>query len=401
MSVKSLSASELQGRDTVNDPRLGVNEHGVKCPSCHGDYETCPNHMSYVQLARPVINPVLMKTLLMVLTCVCNHCSALLVSKDTLMRNGLLSVAGGRRFKRIHGLCMKGFRCTKNSFQCKVNPHFNTEKSVESNLVTYEKPKDKRRGDTGGGKDMTEFMTYHMDTVQMILNGISKEDAMLMGFDETCHPSSMVFTVLPIPPPSARMSTHHDGKVWQDRLTLNYMAIIRLNRMLSDPENNETMQRKLYSDLVLKLKETLIKDPKSIFSQLSKKDGHVRGMLMGKRADYSGRSVISPDPSLAFGDIRLPPLMAHTITQAIRITDQNREVMKAKMRAGRVPRITPVDKHMAKNEYQLVDEQMAATYEPRVGDVFHRWTETGDYVVSNRAADAVHVQPDGLPRRGA
>ena len=43
---------------------------------------------------------------------------------------------------------------------------------------------------------------------------------------------------------------------------------------------------------------------KSIKAQLKGKEGRIRGNLMGKRVDFSGRTVITPDPNLTIDQVR-------------------------------------------------------------------------------------------------
>ena len=45
--------------------------------------------------------------------------------------------------------------------------------------------------------------------------------------------------------------------------------------------------------------------------RLKGKQGRFRGNLSGKRVDFSGRTVISPDPNLAINEVRVPPGSHH------------------------------------------------------------------------------------------
>lgn len=47
---------------------------------------------------------------------------------------------------------------------------------------------------------------------------------------------------------------------------------------------------------------------------LEKKEGMFRQKMMGKRVNYSCRSVISPDPYLAVNEIGIPPYFALELT---------------------------------------------------------------------------------------
>ena len=53
---------------------------------------------------------------------------------------------------------------------------------------------------------------------------------------------------------------------------------------------------------------------KSIKERLVGKAGRVRGNLMGKRVDFSARSVITPDANLNIEDLGVPLKIAKNIT---------------------------------------------------------------------------------------
>lgn len=64
---------------------------------------------------------------------------------------------------------------------------------------------------------------------------------------------------------------------------------------------------------------------KGIKERLTGKGGLVRAHLMGKRCDFSGRTVIGPDPSLRLGEVALPEKMAKVLTYPERVTKYNKE----------------------------------------------------------------------------
>ena len=53
---------------------------------------------------------------------------------------------------------------------------------------------------------------------------------------------------------------------------------------------------------------------KTIRQRLKGKEGRVRGNLMGKRVDFSARSVITPDPNLALDQVGVPRTIALNLT---------------------------------------------------------------------------------------
>ena len=55
-------------------------------------------------------------------------------------------------------------------------------------------------------------------------------------------------------------------------------------------------------------------DQNGVKQLLEKKEGLFRMNLMGKRVNYSCRSVISPDPYIAVNEIGIPPYFATRLT---------------------------------------------------------------------------------------
>ena len=70
----------------------------------------------------------------------------------------------------------------------------------------------------------------------------------------------------------------------------------------------------------------------SILQRLSGKYGRFRGNLSGKRVNFSGRSVISPDPNLRADEVGIPYSVSRTLTFPEVVTMQNidyiRELIK-------------------------------------------------------------------------
>lgn len=62
---------------------------------------------------------------------------------------------------------------------------------------------------------------------------------------------------------------------------------------------------------------------------LEKKEGLFRKNMMGKRVNFAARSVISPDPYLASGEIGVPPYFAKRLSFPERVTPWNVRVSQA------------------------------------------------------------------------
>ena len=67
-----------------------------------------------------------------------------------------------------------------------------------------------------------------------------------------------------------------------------------------------------------------LKKPIRAFAQrLKGKQGRFRGNLCGKRVDFSGRTVISPDPNLEIDELGVPVHIARVLTYPERVFSEN------------------------------------------------------------------------------
>ena len=73
---------------------------------------------------------------------------------------------------------------------------------------------------------------------------------------------------------------------------------------------------------------------KSIKERLRSKEGRVRGNLMGKRVDYSARSVITPDPNIEIDQLGVPIKIAKNLTFPEIVTKYNIEELRECVRNG-------------------------------------------------------------------
>ena len=106
--IKRASVAEITSRDTyVNnkpvigglfDPRMGVLEPGLVCPTDGLDYMQTPGYFGHIELARPVYYIQYLSTIIKILRCTCFTCSKLLISKEKYKRTleGLNSEARWR-----------------------------------------------------------------------------------------------------------------------------------------------------------------------------------------------------------------------------------------------------------------------------------------------------------------
>ena len=68
---------------------------------------------------------------------------------------------------------------------------------------------------------------------------------------------------------------------------------------------------------------------KALSTRLKGKEGRIRGNLMGKRVDYSARTVITPDPCIDMDQLGIPKRVAMNITFPEIVTRQNMDHLRS------------------------------------------------------------------------
>lgn len=154
--------------------------------------------------------------------------------------------------------------------------------------------------------------------VRNIFQKISGADSKLLGFQVT-KPIDLLISTLAVAPPQIRPSIEmNPEKRAEDDITAAYVRIVSINNELkghietSERSNKIQEMEKIIASIMVKVdrvnlqkpggggkKKKTLKAIKSIEERLKSKEGRFRQHLMGKRVDFSARSVVSPDSNLA------------------------------------------------------------------------------------------------------
>jgi DNA-directed RNA polymerase beta' subunit len=146
-------------------------------------------------------------------------------------------------------------------------------------------------------------------------------------FRKNSEPSSMILTVLPVLPPDLRPIVKMGNQIAASDLNRFYQRIIyrndRLKKFLKDPATSHSYEMKYAQRLLQESVDNLIQNGqnggekdargrvlKSLSDILKGKQGRFRQFLLGKRVDYSGRSVIVVGPRLKLYECGIPLEMA-------------------------------------------------------------------------------------------
>ena len=377
----------------VFDSRFGVIENGKVCPTCKQTNQSCPGHFGHIELARPVYLYQFFDTVEKLCNLICLNCSKPLMKYEIL---DAMSSTGMARFKEVRdnikkpGVCCAP-GCGGAVFE-KVARVVGTVAKLEGVFPT---PK---------GEAPLAPVSLQPELVLRAFQRITNEDCRRLGFDpEYARPEWMICNALAVPPLTVRPSVvMDDHQRMEDDLTHQLISIIRSNERLRDKiDKNESadMIDKLTALLQYNVATYVDNDIKGISptqqrsgrplrtlkSRFGAKTGRVRGNLMGKRVDFSARSVITPDANIELDELGVPEEIATNLTFPETVSPYNRERLLGYIRNG-------PEKHPgAKSVYIKKDKSTFSlryvnpdTIDLKEGDVVHRHLIDGDIVLFNR-----------------
>jgi len=91
-----------------------------------------------------------------------------------------------------------------------------------------------------------------------------------------------------------------------DKINRFYMQILTKKESMKDTIIDITRDKTLFYSYFKQLQKDATELYEHIIEKLSKKEGLIRGNILGKRIDFSGRAVIIPDPALNIDECSLP-----------------------------------------------------------------------------------------------
>ena len=406
--IRKSSVAEITSRDTyINnkpvigglfDPRMGISDPGLICPTDGLNYMQTPGYFGHVELARPVFYIQYLNTIIKILRCLCIKCSKILIDKEKYAN--ILHSDNRKRWQQIFSIASKIKRCgecTQDGCGCKQ-----PKKIYKEGLATiFAEWEDLETNEDGSTQNVTMKLTP--EVVLKLFRRISDDDVKFMGFSPTwSRPDWMVCQVLAIPPPAVRPSVKHDAQQRsEDDISHIIVNIIKANKTLQE-KIQQNSSSKVIDDWTTVLQyycATMVDNKipgvaavaqrsgralKSIKERLVGKQGRVRGNLMGKRVDYSARSVITPDANLDISELGVPLKVAKNITFPDVVNRRNIDFLTKLTMNG--PDVYPGAKILERKEgtsisLRYVDRNSLTL---NIGDVLHRHLLDGDPILFNR-----------------
>jgi DNA-directed RNA polymerase II subunit RPB1 len=404
--IRKNSVVEVTSRDTyINnkpvigglfDPRMGVLEPGLICPTDGFTYIDTPGYFGHIEMARPVFFIQHIKEIMKICRCVCFKCSKLLINKN--LHKHTLKMNSVDRWNYVSALAAKVKRCgetIEDGCGCKQPDNVRLEGMANLFAVWKKMANDEEKSDI--------IIRMTPEIVLKIFKRISDEDITFMGFSPVwSRPDWMICQVLPVPPPAVRPSVKHDAQQRsEDDLTHIYSNIIKTNRDLMEkinanasPNVIESMTQFLQYFIAMivnnKVKGAVPMAQRSgrplqcIMGRLNSKNGRIRGNLMGKRVDFSARSVITGDPNLSIRQLGVPMKIAKNITKPVVVNDRNRDFLMKLIQNG--PENYPGAKILERKNGENISLRYVdrGSIQLENGDSVHRHMMDGDAVLFNR-----------------
>nr|XP_009858083.1 LOW QUALITY PROTEIN: DNA-directed RNA polymerase III subunit RPC1-like [Ciona intestinalis] len=411
----------------VLDRRMGTSQKDKNCDSCGKNLAECVGHYGYVDLELPCFHAGYFRAVINILQMICKSCSRVMLMeadkhayKDTLKRPGLTYLQLRSLRKKIHTQARKCSSC----FYCGAMN--GTVKKCGLLKIVHEKYKSMTKkiirpeieefyqSFNLAVKHNKELESYvhraHEDlnplvVLELLRNIPDKDVPLLVMKAQASRPEDLIITRIIVPPLCIRPSVITDLKsaTNEDDLTMKLTEIIFLNdviqkhratgaksHMIMEDWDFLQLQCALYinselSGIPFNMKPQ--KPTRGFVQRLKGKQGRFRGNLSGKRVDFSGRTVISPDPNLRIDQVGVPVHVAKVLTYPERVTKSNIELMRKLV-------INGSDNHPGANFIQQRHNNMKrflkygnrekTANELRYGDIVERHLMDGDVCLFNR-----------------
>ena len=379
---------------SLMDTRMGPNNKNILCKTCKNDINSCPGHFGHIELAVPVYNVLFMKYTKKILSCCCSFCSYLLIDyNDKIFMNLLKSKKKSQRFILIQNY-NKNIKY-KICYNCnRIQPKYLKEGISIAQINTIEE-NDKNK----------ELKTYiSAEKVIKIFKNISNSDVELLGMSvKNSRPECLLFEVLPVPPPCIRPSVKYSTNLRsEDDLIYKYVDILKANHNLIEKIRKNNMSH--FNDYVDYLQYhigTLIdnnikgippaqhrsgRQLKCLKDRIKGKEARIRGNLLGKRVDFSARTVVGPDPSISIHQLGIPYIICKKITIPEKVNQFNIEKLQKCVMNGpnKYPGANFLIKNKNNNLMTLDLRFVKETPFLKFGDIVERHLSEDDYILFNR-----------------
>lgn len=332
MSVVEVNSNKLTTeKNSVYDERMGVLENNKLCSTCNKNSEKCIGHFGHISLNEKIVNPMFYKQVCDLLHFFCVNCNRLLLTKDLIQLKNITK----NKLKKL--LLERKIDECSHCGTSQPSYKLNINEGVV-NMISKE-------------EDKKIVVEINPSEIKNIFDSVKDEDLAILDINkDLSHPKNYILEVFPVMPPCSRPYViAGDGNICDDDLTNQLLEIVKCNNHLCKPDviKSETKRTKVLQSLKFRIstflnnsngraKHTTSGRPmKGIKERLTGKSGQIRSHLMGKRVNFSGRTVIGPDPTLKMGELAIPIEVAENLTIPVRVNDINKTYLYDIVNSGK------------------------------------------------------------------
>ncbi|CAH8667307.1 unnamed protein product [Heterobilharzia americana] len=339
------------------DPRLGANKRDELCATCGLDYQTCVGHWGYFDLPTPIYHVGYTWHIVKILQSICKTCSRVLLS-DQQRSKFLLSctnpnldyVHKKQLRKAVHKLASRTHVCPFCSAMNGVVTRGTSLSYVVHDMFRHAKAKIDEYVSgfanlSSENLDLTQVIRKGLEIIRpgralQLFSKIPEEDLplLLMPSDSqwTTHPRDLIVQRIPVCPSAIRPSVVSEVRSGtnEDDLTQMYQWILAQAATIEE-DIGEADQIACLDNLHAEFARLInsqqsglppVQDHKfmrGLLQRLAGKHGRFRGSLLGKRTNFTARTVISPDPNMRIDEVCIPVHCATLLTYPEHVTEFN------------------------------------------------------------------------------
>lgn len=373
------------------DLRMGTVNNCHPCRTCGQRMNACVGHFGHIELAQPVFYAQFFGYVKKLMKVVCHRCSCLYIADPENPQGAKDALCKIARSKRLD-TAIKAAAKVKKCPCCGGRRPDRVMKEPVIRLVLAWK---------ASRLEEETRTVLPASQVMSILAQVSDVHCEALGFSRHNRPEWMVCSVLPCPPPCIRPSARNDaGQRAEDDITHKLIDVLKANAVLKQRiEKNVPLDQMESSVQLLQYHVATLVDNQmngvnpsaqrngrvitSVSERLKAKNGRIRGSLMGKRVDFSARTVITADPNICVDELGIPLRIAMNLTFPEVVNRHNVERLNAMVRNG--PDVYPGAKFVRKGRrIIMIRNARKVAVELEEGDVVDRHLVDGDYVIFNR-----------------
>ncbi|RSH95176.1 hypothetical protein EHS25_000262 [Saitozyma podzolica] len=408
------------------DGRMGPNEKGKPCLTCGEEAAKCVGHYGYIKLALPVFHIGYFRPTINMLSCICKSCARVLLPPAEraaylrrFRKSSLESLQRQTASKQVLVACKKVTSCpycgalngvVKKSGTMKIShERYRAAKTAEAKAEWMAGFKTVI-GEQSAIANHLAKAAEDLNPLKVLelFKRISAEDCELLALHpEVGRPEDYLWQYISVPPPAIRPSVASEAGNNEDDLTAKLAEIVHYNRTLSFMmDSGYGIEMTMANWEVLGQAVALYinsqapgmsmaagKPTRGFVQRLKGKQGRFRGNLSGKRVDFSGRTVIGPDPNLRIDQVAIPEKVAVKLSYPERVTDYNLQAMRDAVINGSKlhPGANVLEKQTDSGTIRLAlhvmkdrEARKRIARELQIGDVVHRHVRDEDIVLFNR-----------------